>query len=80
MYLVRATYSDAQTVCLTKFRTCKDPFGTKGVAKRVCVIGAGANGLATLKVLAEMDQVQSGQWSLVAFEARDNVGGIWYRS
>jgi cation diffusion facilitator CzcD-associated flavoprotein CzcO len=52
----------------------------KGVPKRVCVIGAGANGLATLKVLAEMHQVQSGQWSLVAFEARDNVGGIWYRS
>ena len=44
----------------------------------MCVIGAGANGLATLKVLAEMHQVQSGQWSLVAFEERDNVGGIWY--
>ncbi|KAI0250630.1 FAD/NAD(P)-binding domain-containing protein [Lactifluus subvellereus] len=55
-----------------------DPSGTKGVPKRVCVIGAGANGLATLKVLAEMHQVQSGQWSLVAFEERDNVGGIWY--
>jgi cation diffusion facilitator CzcD-associated flavoprotein CzcO len=50
----------------------------KAAPKRVCVIGAGANGLATLKVLAQTDQVQSGQWTLVAFEERDNVGGIWY--
>ena len=48
------------------------------VSKRVCIIGAGANGLATLKILAETRQVQSGQWKLVAFEQRDNVGGIWY--
>jgi cation diffusion facilitator CzcD-associated flavoprotein CzcO len=47
-------------------------------SKRVCIIGAGANGLATLKILAETHQVQSGQWKLVAFEERDNVGGIWY--
>ncbi|KAI9458610.1 hypothetical protein BJY52DRAFT_1371793 [Lactarius psammicola] len=47
-------------------------------SKRVCIVGAGANGLATLKVLAETRQVQSGQWSMVAFEERDNVGGIWY--
>ena len=44
----------------------------------MCVVGAGANGLATLKVLAETRQVQSGQWSMVAFEERDKVGGIWY--
>ncbi|KAH9074234.1 hypothetical protein EDB83DRAFT_1945789 [Lactarius deliciosus] len=47
-------------------------------SKRVCIVGAGANGLATLKVFAETHQVQSGQWSMVAFEERDNVGGIWY--
>jgi cation diffusion facilitator CzcD-associated flavoprotein CzcO len=56
----------------------QDPFGTGRVSKRVCIIGAGANGLATLKVLSETHQVQSGQWSLVAFEERDNVGGVWY--
>ena len=56
----------------------QDPFGTKRVSKRVCIIGAGANGLATLKVLSETHQVQSGQWSLVAFEERDKVGGVWY--
>jgi len=47
-------------------------------SRRVCIIGAGASGLATLKVLAETRQVQSGQWSMVTFEERDNVGGIWY--
>jgi cation diffusion facilitator CzcD-associated flavoprotein CzcO len=57
----------------------KDPFDAKVVpSKRVCIVGAGAAGLATLKVLAETRQVQSGQWSMVAFEERDNVGGIWY--
>ncbi|KAH9985500.1 hypothetical protein BJV77DRAFT_1032284 [Russula vinacea] len=55
-----------------------DTFLTREASKRVCIIGAGANGLATLKVLAETHQVQSGQWSLVAFEERDNVGGTWY--
>jgi len=56
-----------------------DPCGTTmGVSKRVCIIGAGANGLATLKVLSELHQVQTGQWSLIAFEERDKVGGIWY--
>ncbi len=55
-----------------------DPFVTKEASKRVCIIGAGANGLATLKILAETHQVQSGRWKLVAFEERDNVGGIWY--
>lgn len=56
-----------------------DPFEAKVVpSKRVCIVGAGAAGLATLKVLAETRQVQSGQWSMVAFEERDNVGGIWY--
>jgi len=57
-----------------------DPFGIKprSVGKRVCIIGAGANGLATLKILAETDEVQTGQWTMVAFEERDKVGGLWY--
>ncbi|KAI0261644.1 hypothetical protein BC834DRAFT_925444 [Gloeopeniophorella convolvens] len=57
-----------------------DPFGERQEPKRICVIGAGANGLATLKVLAEAPQVQSGEWVLVAYEERENVGGIWYPS
>lgn len=64
---------------LTHRGSGKDPFAVKRVpSRRVCIVGAGANGLATLKVLAETRQVQSGQWSMVAFEERDNVGGIWY--
>jgi len=54
------------------------PIEFKRKSKRVCIIGAGANGLATLKILAETQQVQSGQWTMVAFEERDNIGGIWY--
>ena len=53
---------------------------TKDASKCVCIIGTGANGLATLKALAETHQVQLGEWLLVAFEERDNVGGIWYDS
>ena len=53
---------------------------TKDASKRVCIIGTGANGLATLKALAETHQVQLGEWLLVAFEERDNIGGIWYCS
>ena len=45
---------------------------TKDASKRVCIIGAGANGLATLKVLAETHQVQLGEWLLVAFEERQH--------
>lgn len=45
--------------------------------KQICVIGAGAAGLAALKVIADMPQYKSGTWNVVAFEARNNVGGIW---
>ena len=47
-------------------------------SKRVCIIAAGGNGLATLKILAETHEVQLGLWKPVAFEERNNVGGIWY--
>jgi cation diffusion facilitator CzcD-associated flavoprotein CzcO len=43
----------------------------------ICVIGSGAAGLAALKVISETPQVRAGLWSIVAFEARDNVGGVW---
>ncbi|VDC00167.1 unnamed protein product [Peniophora sp. CBMAI 1063] len=45
--------------------------------KRICVIGAGANGLAVLKVFADSPHVQSGDWAIKCFEERENVGGIW---
>ncbi|KAF8637833.1 hypothetical protein AX17_002463 [Amanita inopinata Kibby_2008] len=45
--------------------------------KRICVIGAGPAGLAALKVILDTSQYKSGLWKPIAFEARDNVGGVW---
>ncbi|KAI6028473.1 hypothetical protein F5J12DRAFT_381664 [Pisolithus orientalis] len=45
--------------------------------KRICVIGAGASGLAALKVISDTSHFRSGAWSLTAFESRESVGGIW---
>lgn len=45
--------------------------------KRICVIGAGANGLAVLKVFADSPRVQSGDWVISCYEEREDVGGIW---
>ena len=74
-YVPGTCYRDLSRIYPTSYTV--DPLSTEA-SKRVCIIGAGANGLATLKILAETHQVQSGQWKLVAFEERDNVGGIWY--
>ena len=75
MRLVRVTL--ARNLSLLTYGGSQDPRAR--VSKRVCIIGAGATGLATLKVLSERHQGQPGRWSLVAFEERDKVGGIWYR-
>ncbi|KAG1754400.1 hypothetical protein EDB19DRAFT_1892407 [Suillus lakei] len=45
--------------------------------KRICVIGAGAGGLAALKVISDSAYFKSGKWSVIAYETRKNVGGIW---
>ncbi|KAK2464544.1 hypothetical protein APHAL10511_003402 [Amanita phalloides] len=45
--------------------------------KNICIIGAGAAGLATLKVLKESRQYRDGLWVPFVFEARENVGGVW---
>jgi len=47
-------------------------------AKRICIIGAGPTGLAALKVISETNYFQLGTWSVTAFEARGDVGGVWY--
>ncbi|KAI6099920.1 hypothetical protein EDD16DRAFT_498255 [Pisolithus croceorrhizus] len=44
--------------------------------KRICVIGAGASGLAALKVISDTSHFKSGTWSVTAFESRESVGGI----
>jgi cation diffusion facilitator CzcD-associated flavoprotein CzcO len=45
--------------------------------KSICIIGAGAAGLALLRVLSSTAAFASGHWRLTALEARDDVGGIW---
>ncbi|KAJ7064880.1 hypothetical protein C8F01DRAFT_1249886 [Mycena amicta] len=43
----------------------------------ICVIGAGAAGLAALRALLDTPQVRSGRWRISVFEARSGIGGIW---
>ncbi|KAG8985816.1 hypothetical protein FRB90_004435 [Tulasnella sp. 427] len=43
--------------------------------KRVAVVGGGPAGLAFLRVFRESGL----DWEVVLFEARDEVGGVWYR-
>lgn len=45
--------------------------------KHICIIGAGSAGLAALKSIMDTSQYQKGLWKPVAFEARNNVGGVW---
>ena len=45
--------------------------------KRICIIGAGASGLAALKVIADTEQYKNGLWQPIALEARDALGGVW---
>ncbi|KAG8217582.1 hypothetical protein J3R82DRAFT_5733 [Butyriboletus roseoflavus] len=47
-------------------------------SKRICVIGAGPAGLAVLKYLSQTSYFKKGSWSVVAYESRPKVGGIWY--
>ncbi|KAG2158472.1 uncharacterized protein EDB93DRAFT_1238214 [Suillus bovinus] len=48
--------------------------------KRICIIGAGAGGLAALKVISESAYFKSGKWSVIAYETREKVGGVWLPS
>ncbi|KAI8913923.1 hypothetical protein DFJ77DRAFT_431526 [Powellomyces hirtus] len=47
-------------------------------AKRLCIVGAGACGLATLK--AFIDCPQTSTWDIVALEKQAEVGGVWVPS
>ncbi|KAG2061606.1 hypothetical protein BDR06DRAFT_947092 [Suillus hirtellus] len=48
--------------------------------KRICIIGAGAGGLAALKVVSESACFKSGKWLVIAYETREKVGGVWLPS
>ncbi len=45
--------------------------------KRIAIIGAGPAGLAALKAVLDSEEWKEGYWDVVAFEAREDVGGIW---
>ncbi|CAE7218239.1 unnamed protein product [Rhizoctonia solani] len=46
---------------------------------RIAVIGAGASGLAVLRIFAEefRKEIDAGDYELVCFEKRNDTGGIW---
>lgn len=46
--------------------------------KRICVIGAGAGGLAALKIIMDTSEYKTGLWKPTAYEKREQVGGVWY--
>ncbi|KIJ10475.1 hypothetical protein PAXINDRAFT_172105 [Paxillus involutus ATCC 200175] len=46
--------------------------------KRICVIGAGAAGLAVLKAISQTSYFKTGSWHIIAYEARSKVGGVWF--
>jgi len=52
-------------------------FSTNTHQKTICIIGAGPAGLVALKTVLDNNQYKSGKWISLAFEAREEVGGIW---
>jgi hypothetical protein len=47
------------------------------MACSIAIIGGGAAGLVSLKVLLETEECRSGLWVPTLFEARDAIGGVW---
>ncbi|KAJ7686645.1 hypothetical protein B0H17DRAFT_1071395 [Mycena rosella] len=45
--------------------------------KSICIVGAGAAGLAALKTVLDTPQFKANLWKPVIFEARSQVGGVW---
>lgn len=48
---------------------------TPKVKKQVCIIGAGASGLAAIRHVSESSDLEG-----VVFESGENVGGLWVYS
>lgn len=45
--------------------------------KRIAIVGTGAAGIGTLKAIMDLDEELRRGWTVVAFEERVGVGGIW---
>ncbi|CAL1699492.1 unnamed protein product [Somion occarium] len=61
-----------------------NPDGKTGVTdnvdspvKDICIIGGGPSGLAALRILHDHPLYKAGRWRAVAYEAREDLGGIW---
>ena len=39
----------------------------------------GPVGLGALKIVKDAPQFKEGKWKVIAYEAREKIGGIWYR-
>ena len=39
----------------------------------------GPVGLGALKIVKDAPQFKEGKWKVTAYEAREKIGGIWYR-
>jgi len=59
---------------LTSYLSLSDP------KKTIAIIGAGPSGVATLKAFQDSPEVESGEWEVTAFEAREKLGGVWLAS
>lgn len=46
--------------------------------RTICVIGAGPSGLAALKTILDSPEYAAGKWNPTVFEAREDIGGIWF--
>jgi hypothetical protein len=48
--------------------------------KSIAITGAGSGGLAMLKTLLDIPQSIRSTWTIVLYEHRENIGGVWYEA
>lgn len=77
LHLLQNYDNSAHHDSLNDFTSGKEHANEAGPIKYICIIGAGGVGLGALKTIMDTSQYKEGIWKPVAFEARDNVGGIW---
>jgi cation diffusion facilitator CzcD-associated flavoprotein CzcO len=46
--------------------------------KKIIIIGGGAAGLASLQAVLATTEHQRGEWEVILFEEREDIGGVWY--
>ncbi|KAK7678314.1 hypothetical protein QCA50_018662 [Cerrena zonata] len=48
--------------------------------KHICIIGGGPSGLAALRIVLDHPLYKAGNWNVVVYEAREDIGGVWLPS